>query len=64
MSLFQSTKLLLYPRGKYLAVQFWNHRLALFLTSFYFIFFKIVTEREVETEAEGEAGSMHQESEV
>ena len=32
--LFESTKLLLYPRGKYLAVQFWNRRVALFLTSF------------------------------
>ena len=33
VSLFESTKLLLYPRGKYLAVQFWNRRVALFLTS-------------------------------
>ena len=64
VSLFESKRLLLYPREKYLAVQFWNHRLALFLTSFYFIFFMIVTEREAETQAEGEAGSMHQESEV
>ena len=42
---FESTKLLLYPRGKYLTVQFWNRSVALFLTSF-FIFFMIVTERE------------------
>lgn len=33
VSLFESTKLLLYPRGKYLAVQFWNRRVALLLTS-------------------------------
>ena len=53
----------LYPRGKYLALQFWNRSVALFLTSF-FIFFMIVTEREAETQAEGEAGSMHCESDV
>ena len=56
VSLFQSTKLLLYSRGKYLAVQFWNRRVALFLT--FNFFFVIVTEREAETQAEGEAGSM------
>ena len=63
MFLLKSTKLLLYPRGKYLAVQFWNRRVALFLTSF-LIYFMIVTEREAETQAEGEAGSMHCESDV
>ena len=51
--LFESTQLLLYPRGKYLALQFWNHSVALFLTSL-FIFFMIVMERKAETEAEGE----------
>ena len=56
--LFESTKLLLYPWGKYLALQFWNRRVALFLTSF-LNFFMIVTEREAETQAVGEAGSMH-----
>ena len=60
--LFQSTKLLLYPRGKYLTVQFWNRRVALFLT--FNFFFVIVTEREAETQAEGEAGSMHREPDV
>ena len=30
--LFESTKQLLYPWGKYLAVQFWNRSVALFLT--------------------------------
>ena len=34
--LFESTKQLLYPRGKYLAVQFWNRRVALFLTFNFF----------------------------
>ena len=62
--LFKSTKLLLYPRGKYLALEFWNYRVALFLTSFLKIFFMIVTEREAETQAEGEAGFMHQEPKV
>ena len=57
VSYLESTKRVLYSRGKYLALQFWNHRVALFLTSF-FNFFMIVTEREVETQAEGEAGSM------
>ena len=33
MSLFESKRLLLYPRDKYLAVQFWNHRVLLLLTS-------------------------------
>ena len=56
--LFESTKLLLYPQGKYLAVQFWNRRVALFLT--FNFFFVIVTEREAETQAEGEAGPMYQ----
>ena len=60
--LFQSTKLLLYPRGKYLTVQFWNRRVALFLT--FNFFFVIVTERETETQAEGEAGYMHWEPDV
>ena len=32
VSLFESTKQLLYPWGKYLAVQFWNRSVALFLT--------------------------------
>ena len=64
VSLLESTKVLLYPRGKYLALQFWNHRVALFLTSFFLIFFMIVTEREAETQAEGEAGSMHREPKV
>ena len=63
VSYLESTKRLLYPRGKYLALQFWNHKVALFLTSF-LIFFMIVTEREAETQAEGEAGSMHCESNV
>ena len=63
VSLLESTKVLLYPRAKYLALQFWNHRVALFLTSFLF-FFMIVTEREAETQAEGEAGSMHREPDV
>ena len=57
VSYLESTKRVLYSRGKYLALQFWNHRVALFLTSF-LNFFMIVTEREVETQAEGEAGSM------
>ena len=39
VSLLESTKVLLYPRGKYLALQFWNHRVALFLTSFFLNFF-------------------------
>ena len=39
VSYLESTKRLLYPRGKYLALQFWNRRVALFLTSF-LIFFK------------------------
>ena len=64
VSLFESTKQLLYPWGKYLAVQFWNRSVALFLTSFFKIFFMIVTEREAETQAEGEAGSMHREPDV
>ena len=59
----ESTKVLLCPQGKYLALQIWNRRLALFLTFFKF-FFMIVTEREAETQAEGEAGSMHCESDV
>ena len=63
VSLFETTKRLLYPRGKYLALQFWNRRVALFLTSF-INFFMIVTEREAETQAEGEAGSVHCESDV
>ena len=63
VSYLESTKRLLYPRGKYLALQFWNRRVALFLTSF-LIFFMIVTEREAETQAEGEAGSMHWEPNV
>ena len=62
--LFESTKLLLYPRGKDLALQFWNRRVALFLTSFFKFFFMIVTEREAETQAEGEAGSMHRDPDV
>ena len=64
VSLFESTKQLLYPWGKYLAVQFWNRSVALFLTSFFKIFFMIVTEGEAETQAEGEAGSMHREPAV
>ena len=32
VSLLESTKWLLYPCGKYLAVQFWNRSVALFLT--------------------------------
>ena len=32
VSLLESTKVLLYPQGKYLALQIWNRRLALFLT--------------------------------
>ena len=63
VSLFESTKQLLYPWGKYLALQFWNRRVALCLTSF-FNFFMIVTEREAETQAEGEAGSVHCDSDV
>ena len=59
VSLFETTKRLLYPRGKYLGLQFWNRRVALFLTSF-IIFFMIVTQREAETQAEGEAGSMQE----
>ena len=43
--LFESTQLLLYPQGKYLAVQFWNHRVALFLTSFLFFFYDSHRER-------------------
>ena len=39
VSLFESTKQLLYPWGKYLAVQFWNRSVALFLTSFLKKFF-------------------------
>ena len=62
--LFKSTKLLLYPQGKYLAVQFWYRRVALFLTSFFLSFFMIVTEREAETQAEGDAGYMYRESDV
>ena len=64
MFLLKSTKLLLYPRGKYVALQFWNRRVALCLTSFFNFFFMIVTEREAETQAEGEAGSVHCESNV
>ena len=59
----ESTKVLLCPQGKYLALQIWNRRLALFLT-FLKIFFMIVTQREAETQAEGEAGSMHCESDM
>ena len=59
VSHLESTKRLLYLQGKYLALEFWNRRLALFLTSFFLIFFMIVTEREAETQAEGEAGSVH-----
>ena len=43
-------------------MQFWNRRVALFLT--FNFFFMIVTEREAETQAEGEAGYMHREPDV
>ena len=41
----ESTKVLLYPRGKYLALQFWNRRVALFLTSFLKFFYDSHRER-------------------
>ena len=58
VSYLESTEIILYPRGKYVALQFWNRRVALFLSSF-LIFFMIVTEREAETQAEGDTGSVH-----
>ena len=45
VSLFETTKRLLYPRGKYLALQFWNRRVALFLTSFINFFYDSHRER-------------------
>ena len=63
VSLLESSKVLLYPRGKYPTLLFWNRMLALFLTSFLKNFF-MNSEREAETQVEGEAGSMHREPDV
>ena len=45
VSYLESTKRVLYSRGKYLALQFWNHRVALFLTSFLNFFYDSHRER-------------------
>ena len=45
LSHLESTKRLLYPWGKYLALQFWNRRVALFLTSFINFFYDSHRER-------------------
>ena len=45
VSHLESTKRLLYPWGKYLALQFWNRRVALCLTSFFNFFYDSHRER-------------------
>ena len=45
VSHLESTKRLLYPWGKYLALKFWNHRVALCLTSFLIFFYDSHRER-------------------